>query len=140
MVRVEVEGQQNKVRVRQVQVLVPPPKPLDSTYPATIAQQKACEAEALRVFRSLTSQVYVKTLESVFTLLMLALTCRCLCIQVFGGLLSAKPEESIDETDSAPPADGDKEGKEGDVREHMVDILFSKGNLSGLQKQARLSS
>ena len=58
---------------------------------------------------------------------------------MFGGLLSAKPEESIDETDSAPPADGDKEGKEGDVREHMVDILFSKGNLSGLQKQARQS-
>lgn len=56
---------------------------------------------------------------------------------MFGGLLSAaKPEESIDETDSAPPAEGDKDGKEGDVREHMVGILFSKGNLSGLQKQA----
>jgi hypothetical protein len=55
---------------------------------------------------------------------------------VFGGLLSAKPEESIDETDSVPPAEGgEKEGKEGDVREHMVGILFSKGNLSGLQKQ-----
>ena len=78
VVRVEVDGQQNKVRVRQVQVLVPPPKPLDSTYPATVAQQKACEAEALRVFRSLTSQVCVKTLKSVFTLLMLALTCCCL--------------------------------------------------------------
>ena len=58
---------------------------------------------------------------------------------MFGGLLSAKPEESIDETDSAPPANGLKEGKEGDVLEHMVDILFSKGNLSGLPKQARLS-
>ena len=57
---------------------------------------------------------------------------------MFGGLLSAKPEESIDETDSAPPAEGgEKDGKEGDVREHMVGILFSKGNLSGLQKQVR---
>ena len=55
---------------------------------------------------------------------------------MFGGLLSAKPEESIDETDSAPQTEaGDKDGKEGDVREHMVDILFSKGNISGLQKQ-----
>ena len=35
---------------------------------------------------------------------------------MFGGLLSAKPEVSIDETGSAPPANGDKEGKEGDVR------------------------
>ena len=52
--------------------------------------------------------------------------------------MSAKPEESIDETDSAPPAEGgEKDGKEGDVREHMVGILFSKGNLSGLQKQVR---
>lgn len=59
-------------------------------------------------------------------------------VQVFGGLLSAKPEESSDETDSASPVEGgDKDGgKEGDVREHVVDILFSKGNLSGLQKQA----
>lgn len=59
-------------------------------------------------------------------------------LQVFGGLLSAKPEESRDETDSAAPVEGgDKDGgKEGDVREHVVDILFSKGNLSGLQKQA----
>ena len=56
---------------------------------------------------------------------------------MFGGLLGAKPEESIDETDAAAPVEGEKEGgKEGDVREHMVDILFSKGNLSGLQKQA----
>lgn len=58
---------------------------------------------------------------------------------MFGGLLSAKPEESIDETDSAPLVEGDKEGKEGDVREHMVGILFSKENLSGLQKQASWS-
>ena len=57
IVRIEVDGQQNKVRVRQVQVLAPPIKLLDSSYPAAMAQQRACEAEALRVFRSLTSQV-----------------------------------------------------------------------------------
>ena len=63
VVRVEVHGQQNKVRVRQVQVLAPPTKILDSTYPATVAQQRACEAEALRVFRSLTSQVLAQLIE-----------------------------------------------------------------------------
>ena len=58
VVRIEVSGQQNKVRVRQIQVLAPPIKSLDSSSsPATVAQQKACEAEALKVFRSLTSQV-----------------------------------------------------------------------------------
>ena len=55
--------------------------------------------------------------------------------QVFGRLLSSQPEEDRDETDSAEPADGEKEGKEDEVREHVVDILFSKGKLSGLQKQ-----
>ena len=57
MVRVEIKGVQNNVRVRQLQVLAWPSRPLDSTYPAVVAQQKACEAEALRVFRLLTSQV-----------------------------------------------------------------------------------
>ena len=55
--------------------------------------------------------------------------------QVFGRLLSSLPEEDRDETDSAEPAEGDKEGKEDEVRDHVVDILFSKGKLSNLQKQ-----
>ena len=60
-------------------------------------------------------------------------------MQVFGGLLSAKPKESVEEPDSAPLVEGEKDGeKEGDVREHVVDILFSKGNISGLQKQVWL--
>ncbi len=58
-VRVQVDGHQNKVRVRQIQILAPPSKVGDGVYPAVIAQQKACEAEALRVFRSLTSQVRI---------------------------------------------------------------------------------
>ena len=57
VLRVEVKGLQNNVRVRQIQVLGFPNKTLDTTYPAVVAQQKACEAEALRVFRLLTSQV-----------------------------------------------------------------------------------
>ena len=57
VVRVEVKGLQNNVRVRQMLVHGIPSRSLDTTLPAVMAQQKACEAEALRVFRLLTSQV-----------------------------------------------------------------------------------
>ena len=52
--------------------------------------------------------------------------------QVFGGLLMLQPEEGREETDSGAPAEGEKEDE---VREHVVDILFSKNKLSSLQKQ-----
>ena len=53
-------------------------------------------------------------------------------LQVFGGLLMSPAEEGQDETDSGASPEGEKEGE---VREHVVDILFSKNKLSGLQKQ-----
>ena len=59
MVRVEVKGPQNNVRVRQLQVLAYPTKKVDSSLTPIAAQQKACEEEALRVFRLLTSQVHI---------------------------------------------------------------------------------
>lgn len=58
--------------------------------------------------------------------------------QVFGGLLTAKPdEEGQDETDSPAPPEGEKESAkpEDEVREHVVDFLSCQGKLSGLQKQ-----
>jgi hypothetical protein len=57
VVRVEVKGLQNNIRVRQLLVHGIPSRSLDTTLPAVMAQQKACEGEALRVFRLLTSQV-----------------------------------------------------------------------------------
>ena len=57
VVRVEVKGLQNNIRVRQLLVHGIPSRGLDTTLPAVMAQQKACEGEALRVFRLLTSQV-----------------------------------------------------------------------------------
>ena len=57
VLRLELKGVQNNIRVRQLQVLSWPSKTLDSTCLAVYAQQKACESEALRVFRLLTSQV-----------------------------------------------------------------------------------
>ena len=57
VVRVEVKGPQNNVRVRQLLVLAYPSRRLDCCLSPAAAQQKACEEEALRVFRLLTSQV-----------------------------------------------------------------------------------
>ena len=43
-----------------------------------------------------------------------------------------QPEEGQEETDSGSPPEGEKEEE---VREHVVDIFFSKSKLSNLQKQ-----
>ena len=76
VVRVEVKGLQNNVRVRQLLVHGVPTKMLDSTLPAVVAQQKACEGEALRVFRLLTSQVYYQPLHfSAYSVPFLLRTC-----------------------------------------------------------------
>ena len=55
---------------------------------------------------------------------------------MFGGLLPKKQleDEGIDETDSGPLKEGEKEEE---VREHMADILLAKNKLSSLQKQVR---
>ena len=55
-------------------------------------------------------------------------------LQVFGGLLIKLGEDSEEETDSVAPKEGEKEGE---VREHMADILLAKNKLSSLQKQVR---
>ena len=59
VLRVEVKGPQNNVRVRQVQMLALPNRRLDCSLTPALAQQRACEEEALRVFRLLTSQVCI---------------------------------------------------------------------------------
>lgn len=56
ILRVEVKGLQNNVRVRQLLVLGRPNKCIPST-PTSHAQQKDCEEEALRLFRLLTAEV-----------------------------------------------------------------------------------
>lgn len=58
VVRFELRGVQNNIRARQVVILGRPDKPAPNTCPTTaVAMQKDCEAEALRLFRLLTSQV-----------------------------------------------------------------------------------
>ena len=57
VLRLELKGMANNVRARQIQILAEPLKSFDTSLSALISQQKSCEAEGLRVFRLLTSQV-----------------------------------------------------------------------------------
>jgi len=54
---VELKGSSNNIRVRQLQVLAEDKANQDLSIPAAVAQQRACEMEALQIFRLLTSQV-----------------------------------------------------------------------------------
>ena len=57
VLRVELKGSSNNVRVRQLQVLAKSGAQQEPCIPAVVAQQRSCEVEALRIFRLLTSQV-----------------------------------------------------------------------------------
>lgn len=67
IIKIELKGPENTLRVRQVKVLGW--KDGESTkiagqISASVAQQRNCEAETLRVFRLITSQVSVLTMNS----------------------------------------------------------------------------
>lgn len=60
MIKVEMKGPENTLRVRQVKVLgwkEGDSIKIPGQISASMAQQKNCEAETLRVFRLITSQV-----------------------------------------------------------------------------------
>ena len=60
MLKIEAKGPDNTLRLRQVKVLGYVDAPLMQKQPrAASIQQKNCEAETLRVFRLLTSQVFI---------------------------------------------------------------------------------
>lgn len=63
MIKVELKGPENTLRVRQVKVLgwkEGESIKILGQISASMAQQKNCEAETLRVFRLITSQVFGK--------------------------------------------------------------------------------
>ncbi|XP_028966426.1 E3 ubiquitin-protein ligase MYCBP2 [Galendromus occidentalis] len=97
VVRIELKGPDNSLRVRQVKVLDHPVPIVNGMMTADAIQHSNCEAETLKVFRLLTSQV-------------------------FGKLISG----------DAATSSGDGSN---DLKEHMVGILFSRNNLTHLQKQ-----
>ncbi|KAH0817635.1 hypothetical protein GEV33_005156 [Tenebrio molitor] len=114
VIRLELKGPDNSVRVRQIRVLGKiegESLKVGKQYSATTIQQRNCEAETLRVFRLITSQVFGKLLQG-----------------EEGQNLN--DSGSISVTESLEPLE-----ESNDLREHMVGILFSRSKLTHLQKQ-----
>ncbi|XP_032681431.1 E3 ubiquitin-protein ligase MYCBP2 isoform X1 [Odontomachus brunneus] len=109
VVGMELKGPDNSLRVRQIRVLGEiegESLKVGKQLSAQTIQQRNCEAETLKVFRLITSQV-------------------------FGKLIQGKKQQQME------PIEGVNEDVEdsNDLREHMVGILFSRSNLTHLQKQ-----
>ncbi|XP_036396028.1 E3 ubiquitin-protein ligase MYCBP2 isoform X7 [Megalops cyprinoides] len=116
VIKLELKGPENTLRVRQVKVLGW--KEGDSIkiagqISASVAQQKNCEAETLRVFRLITSQVFGKLIS---------------------GDAEPTPEQEEKNLLSSPEGE-DKAPSDADLKEHMVGIIFSRSKLTNLQKQ-----
>eukprot|EP00062_Callorhinchus_milii_P006572 gi/632947251/ref/XP_007888958.1/ PREDICTED: E3 ubiquitin-protein ligase MYCBP2 isoform X6 [Callorhinchus milii] len=116
IIKIELKGPENTLRVRQVKVLgwrENESIKIGEEISASVAQQKNCEAETLRVFRLITSQV-------------------------FGKLISGDAEptpEQEDKTILSSPEGEEKAPSDADLKEHMVGIIFSRSKLTNLQKQ-----
>ncbi|XP_063374022.1 E3 ubiquitin-protein ligase MYCBP2 [Cydia amplana] len=107
-VRCELRGPEAAVRVRQLRVLgAPGPAPAPPASPAAVLHALA-EADTLRVFRLLTSQVFGKLLEW---------------------------EQSSSEAGGEAPAADEALADDSDLREHVVGILFAGHKLTSLQRQ-----
>lgn len=123
--KLEMKGPDNTLRLRQVRILgqsVSEPLSFGKIASAGRIQQKNCEAETLKVFRLLTSQVFGK-----------------LILGENESNVASKNEdmrEGVGERplSSAAIVSGDMETS-NDLREHMVGILFSRSKLTHLQKQ-----
>ncbi|XP_066562691.1 E3 ubiquitin-protein ligase MYCBP2 isoform X4 [Amia ocellicauda] len=116
IIKIELKGPENTLRVRQVKVLGwkdGESIKIAGQISASVAQQKNCEAETLRVFRLITSQVFGK------------LIC---------GDAEPTPEQE-EKTLLSSPEGEDKAPSDADLKEHMVGIIFSRSKLTNLQKQ-----
>ncbi|XP_026561082.1 E3 ubiquitin-protein ligase MYCBP2 isoform X5 [Pseudonaja textilis] len=119
ILKIELKGPENTLRVRQVKVLGwkdGESIKIAGQISASVAQQRSCEAETLRVFRLITSQV-------------------------FGKLISGDAEPTPEQEEKALLSSPEGEEKvhnatsDADLKEHMVGIIFSRSKLTNLQKQ-----
>lgn len=70
IIKIELKGPENTLRVRQVKVLGwkdGESIKIAGQISASVAQQRNCEAETLRVFRLITSQVRLRIMTQQFT-------------------------------------------------------------------------
>ncbi|KTG07068.1 hypothetical protein cypCar_00011584, partial [Cyprinus carpio] len=116
VIKIELKGPENTLRVRQVKVLgwkEGESIKIAGQISASVTQQKNCEAETLRVFRLITSQVFGKLICS-----------------------DAEPTPEQEEKNLLSSPEGeDKAPSDADLKEHMVGIIFSRSKLTNLQKQ-----
>ncbi|XP_068123982.1 E3 ubiquitin-protein ligase MYCBP2 isoform X16 [Hyperolius riggenbachi] len=116
IIKIELKGPENTLRVRQVKVLGwkdGESIKIGGQISASVAQQRSCESETLRVFRLITSQV-------------------------FGKLISGDAEPTPEQEEKAllsSPEGEEKATSDADLKEHMVGIIFSRSKLTNLQKQ-----
>lgn len=114
VIRLELKGPDNSVRVRQIRVLGKidgETLKIGKQLNATTIQQRNCEAETLRVFRLITSQVFGKLIQGED-------------LNTVENAVSLSASETLDPLEES-----------NDLREHMVGILFSRSKLTHLQKQ-----
>ncbi|KAK9891458.1 hypothetical protein WA026_014691 [Henosepilachna vigintioctopunctata] len=115
VVKIELKGPDNSVRVRQIRLLGSidgESLKVGKQYSSYTIQQRNCEAETLRVFRLITSQVFGKLIEGE------------------SGQKQNNQENAVSGSESLEPLE-----ESNDLREHMVGILFSRSKLTHLQKQ-----
>ncbi|GFY47108.1 hypothetical protein TNIN_284731 [Trichonephila inaurata madagascariensis] len=116
-IRLELKGPDNTLRLRQVKVLGTQEGEsinIGKKVTAIQVQQKNCEAETLKVFRLLTSQVFGKLIT---------------------GEHECEDELRNQDIDRLQLSQSQSTLETNDLKEHMVGILFSRSKLTHLQKQ-----
>ncbi|XP_074101339.1 MYC binding protein highwire isoform X2 [Cotesia typhae] len=111
IIGLEFKGPDNSLRVRQIRVLGETegePLKIGKQLSTQTIQQHNCEAETLKVFRLITSQVFGKLIQ--------------------GEMMPQRRQQQESEAN-------DELEESNDLREHMVGILFSRSKLTHLQKQ-----
>ena len=136
MLKIEAKGPDNTLRLRQVKVLGYVDAPLMQKQPrAASIQQKNCEAETLRVFRLITSQVFGRLLENHGGE-------EATASAAGGGGVPASEAAAVASTSAAAAvsaaeqqanAVGNVIVDEPYLKEHVVGILFSRSKLTHLQ-------
>ena len=132
MLKIEAKGPDNTLRLRQVKVLGYVDAPLMQKQPrAASIQQKNCEAETLRVFRLITSQVFGRLLENHVG--------EEAAVAAAGG--PASEAAAVASTSAAAVSAAEQQANAGGnvivdepyLKEHVVGILFSRSKLTHLQ-------
>ena len=136
MLKIEAKGPDNTLRLRQVKVLGYVDAPLMQKQPrAASIQQKNCEAETLRVFRLITSQVFGRLLENHGGEEATASAAGVGGVPASeaAAVASTSAAAAVSAAEQQANAVGNVIVDEPYLKEHVVGILFSRSKLTHLQ-------